>query len=94
MPTLKIAASGAPSSVKGGFPVAISTTVQPRDHMSACREVNHNMSLVSILIQYPNSVQHRKLIFRGVVSQAIFIAIDMSKRILVASKPELAALLA
>ena len=52
------------------------------------------MSLVSILIQYPNSVQHRKLIFHGVVSQAIFIAIDMSKRILVASKPELAALLA
>ena len=35
IPTLKMAASGEPSSVKGGFPVAISTTVQPRDQMSA-----------------------------------------------------------
>ena len=36
MPTLKMAASGAPSSVNGGLAVAISTTVQPSDHISAC----------------------------------------------------------
>ena len=34
-PTLNMAASGEPSSMKGGFPVAISTTVQPILHMSA-----------------------------------------------------------
>ncbi len=33
--TLNMAASGEPSSMKGGFPVAISTMVQPSDQMSA-----------------------------------------------------------
>ena len=47
MPTLKIAASGAPNSVKGGFPVAISTTVQPRDQMSAYRRKN---SLLFVMV--------------------------------------------
>ena len=32
---LNIAASGEPSSMKGGFPVAISTMVQPSDQISA-----------------------------------------------------------
>lgn len=34
-PTLKRAACGEPNSINGGFPVAISTTVQPKDQTSA-----------------------------------------------------------
>ena len=33
--TLNMAASGEPSSINGGLPVAISTIVQPNDQMSA-----------------------------------------------------------
>jgi len=33
--TLKTAACGDPSSIKGGLPVAISTTVHPSDQISA-----------------------------------------------------------
>ena len=36
LPTWKMAAMGLPSSTNGGLAVAISMTVQPRDHMSAC----------------------------------------------------------
>ena len=66
MPTLNMAASGVPSSVKGGLPVSISTTVHPRDHMSACATLdteNNNNYCHSSRNDYAHMYTHNSLHF-------------------------------